>query len=137
MEGEKVLNAVSLRVIYVNIRLSPARSNLSAFCTNHSTKPEITMRKLFPILLAALFAAVTFSAYSADESTQNTQPAPQKHTKKEKNLIQRPYSNLATRWTNRGRVLRNRPAPGACNKVPPRRRAVALRRAHRLLAAAP
>ena len=42
------------------------------------------MRRLVPALVAALFAAVTFSAYAADQSTQGTQPPPQKHAKKKK-----------------------------------------------------
>ncbi len=42
------------------------------------------MRRLIPALVAALFAAVTFSAYAADQSTQGTQPPPQKHAKKKK-----------------------------------------------------
>jgi hypothetical protein len=43
------------------------------------------MRKLIPALVAALFAAVTLSAYAADQSTQpGTQPPPPKHAKKKK-----------------------------------------------------
>jgi hypothetical protein len=42
------------------------------------------MRRLLAILVAALFSAVTYSAYAADQSTQGTQPAPQKHSKKKK-----------------------------------------------------
>jgi len=41
------------------------------------------MRRLIPALVAALFAAVTFSAYAAD-TTQGTQPPPPKHAKKKK-----------------------------------------------------
>jgi hypothetical protein len=40
------------------------------------------MRRLIPALVAALFAAVTFSAYAADDSTQSAPPA--KHAKKKK-----------------------------------------------------
>ena len=40
------------------------------------------MRRLIPALVAALFAAVTFSAYAADDATQSAPPA--KHAKKKK-----------------------------------------------------
>ena len=40
------------------------------------------MRRLVAILVAALFSAVTFSAYAADTTTQNAPPA--KHAKKKK-----------------------------------------------------
>ena len=40
------------------------------------------MRSLVAILAAAVFSAVTFSAYAADQNTQSTQP--QKHAKKKK-----------------------------------------------------
>jgi hypothetical protein len=42
------------------------------------------MRRLIPILVAALFSAVTFSAYAIDQGTQGNPPAPQKHAKKKK-----------------------------------------------------
>jgi len=42
------------------------------------------MRRLVAILVAALFSTVTFAAYAADDSTQGTQPAPQKQAKKKK-----------------------------------------------------
>jgi hypothetical protein len=45
---------------------------------------EIIMRQLFLILLATLFAVVTFSAFAIDQGTQGNPPAPQKHTKKKK-----------------------------------------------------
>jgi hypothetical protein len=45
---------------------------------------EAIMRKLFLILLATLFAAVTVSAFAIDQGTQGNPPAPQKHTKKKK-----------------------------------------------------
>ena len=40
------------------------------------------MRRLVAILVAALFSAVTFSAYAADQGTQSAPPA--KHAKKKK-----------------------------------------------------
>jgi hypothetical protein len=42
------------------------------------------MRRLVAILMAALFSAVTFSAYAIDQGTQGNPPAPQKHAKKKK-----------------------------------------------------
>ncbi len=42
------------------------------------------MRRLIPALVAALFAAVTFSAYAADDATQSTPPAKQAKKKKTK-----------------------------------------------------
>jgi len=42
------------------------------------------MRRFIPALVAALFAAVTFSAYAIDQGTQGNPPAPQKHAKKKK-----------------------------------------------------
>ena len=44
------------------------------------------MRRFIPTLIAAVFAAVAFSAYAADEPSQTTQPPPakQKHAKKKK-----------------------------------------------------
>lgn len=45
------------------------------------------MRRLIPALVAALFAAVTFSAFAIDQGTQGNPPAPQKqqkHAKKKK-----------------------------------------------------
>ena len=42
------------------------------------------MRRLVAILVAALFSAVTFSAYAIDQGTQGNPPAPQKHAKKKK-----------------------------------------------------
>ena len=46
------------------------------------------MRRLLPALLAALFAAVTFSAYAADPATPDTQT--QKPAKKKKKKSQSP-----------------------------------------------
>jgi hypothetical protein len=42
------------------------------------------MRRFFPALVAALFAAVTFSAYAIDQGTQGNPPAPTKQAKKKK-----------------------------------------------------
>jgi hypothetical protein len=42
------------------------------------------MRRLLPALLAAVFAAVTFSAYAADPATPDTQSQPPKPAKKKK-----------------------------------------------------
>jgi len=42
------------------------------------------MRRLIPTLVAALFAAVTFSAYAADDATQSAPPAKQSKSKKKK-----------------------------------------------------
>ncbi len=42
------------------------------------------MRSLVAILMAALFSAVTFSAYAIDQGTQGNPPPPQKHAKKKK-----------------------------------------------------
>ncbi len=42
------------------------------------------MRRFIPALVAALFAAVTFSAYAIDQGTQGNPPPPQKHVKKKK-----------------------------------------------------
>jgi len=42
------------------------------------------MRRLIPALIAAVFAAVTFSAYAVDQGTQGNPPAPTKQTKKKK-----------------------------------------------------
>ena len=43
------------------------------------------MRRLIPILVAAMFSAVTFSAYAIDKGTQGNPPPPQqKHAKKKK-----------------------------------------------------
>jgi hypothetical protein len=42
------------------------------------------MRRLIPALVAALFAAVTFSAYAVDQGTEGNPPAPTKQTKKKK-----------------------------------------------------
>ena len=42
------------------------------------------MRRLIPALVAALFAAVTFSAYAADDATTSTPPAKQAKKKKPK-----------------------------------------------------
>ena len=42
------------------------------------------MRRLIPALVAALFAAVTFSAYAADDATTTAPPAKQSKSKKKK-----------------------------------------------------
>jgi len=42
------------------------------------------MRRLIPALVAALFAAVTLSAFAVDQGTTGNPPAPQKHAKKKK-----------------------------------------------------
>ena len=42
------------------------------------------MRRLIPALVAALFAAVTFSAYAADDATTSAPPAKQSKKKKSK-----------------------------------------------------
>jgi len=42
------------------------------------------MRRLIPALVAALFAAVTFSAYAVDQGTEGNPPPPAKHSKKKK-----------------------------------------------------
>jgi len=42
------------------------------------------MRRLIPAVIAALFAAVTFSAYAVDQGTQGNPPAPTKQTKSKK-----------------------------------------------------
>jgi len=46
------------------------------------------MRSLVAILVAALFSAVTFSAYAIDQGTQGNPPPPQKHAKKKKSKAQ-------------------------------------------------
>jgi hypothetical protein len=51
---------------------------------NDLTLQEKHMRRLVAILVAALFSAVTFSVFAADQSTQGTQTQPQKHAKKKK-----------------------------------------------------
>jgi hypothetical protein len=42
------------------------------------------MRRFIPALVAAVFAAVTFSAYAIDQGTQGNPPAPTKQSKKKK-----------------------------------------------------
>lgn len=48
------------------------------------------MRRLIPALVAALFAAVTFSAYAADDATTSTPPAKQSKKKKSKSSTAAP-----------------------------------------------
>jgi hypothetical protein len=43
---------------------------------------EVIMRRFIPTVVAALFSAVTFSAYAADDATQTAPPAKQQAKKK-------------------------------------------------------
>jgi len=45
---------------------------------------EVIMRRLIPAAVAALFSAVTFSAYAADDATQSAPPTKQQAKKKKK-----------------------------------------------------
>jgi len=60
------------------------------------------MRRFIPALVAALFAAVTFSAYAIDQGTQGNPPPPQKHAKKKKKAKAPPVQQGAPAAHGRG-----------------------------------
>ena len=76
------------------------------------------MRRLIPALVAALFAAVTFSAYAVDQGTEGNPPPPAKHSKKKKkskSTQQAPaVGQRPIRWTSRAKAPLNPAAKVAC-----------------------
>ena len=63
------------------------------------------MRRLIPALVAALFAAVTFSAYAAQDARQTTRTHETDPRARRRNRSPRAFGSPRTRWTNPGKAL--------------------------------